>query len=1288
MNRFKRTTIVALALILVPSTLVFGYGEVAPEVYLESYNYYVGVGDTLEIRADDLSVGAYIYYWGGWTFTPSSGYDILDTEFDTGYQPNYATADVQFNEPGKWRVSISATSNAGTDWGWAYVYVLDVDIDDVNTPSAMLCQDPNGATIHYSLEPTTFTKSRSVDLIVKDSSQTTVRTVSLSDTMGDQSYTWDGKDANGVWVDPDEYTVTVELTTNYGQFTVSDSHTISVVSVDIDETNSENYVSLDGSDVAEIYYSIEPSELNCTYSANLVIKDNGVTVKTIALTDPLGTDKVATWDGRNASGTLVSAGVYTASIELIIGSSSVPYAAETSVTGCLPATVWMGENDYRQIWRQIDSTITLVGNGSPGSHGSITSWDWKLIDGTGIDGCSLSSCLGDSGSCPPEPNAVCPMNGQVGAYDAVFTIHTSGSGDCGPVDVNLILDVFIIDTSTVLDYTEPDLPYYTYETTIGEQYTLKMVTCIPTNDDDDDGDGLMDGPISDPIVAGDNDRIPLNWSMETPQGAYEEDGHVTLQSFGGVSVWTAKEGGNCLLDASGGSHWFGSGVYSGTLYVQGVSAAEHARLGLYYTDKHGARILPAAPVEEDIYLDVVQVDMDLAGVVDSGGTTQEKTGGVIGLGSTKALTVNQISPSSMDPNVTLSVEYSGTGTIGIKDANGTDISLPHAFDADSTTTFSVTATNASDANDPYDICLVLTHGQTGFEDRINLCVASLNLNVTSVADANEESPGAFILLNDDNDIDLIRVEFELVPESLPIDMSDQRVTLEDVSGGARLTFYQDPNKSGQPYTPLFYFPSREIMSVGMWVEGTTVSGGLRDIELRLEYTTPGGDELEDTVFFTVFDVDIDVNGVPDEEEVSVGGFLSVNNDDDNGDEVVDTNDTTPLASGDGDLRIIDLECSPYITGWKAQLNLTGTQVRVWDDFYKNRNVVGLAANEWFWYGFPPSPLCVEGISSASDARLTLSYKDANDITVVQDEVSLVVMDVNFVEHDSQAYGFDNYGSAEFWPHKSVEVNETDVVSVEIEPSVFASAIAFLNMEPNSISCSPSVASASPQTLTLTGLAEYSDLYTQEIYTFFTGTSIFNAMRLNVHAFEEDHYNVAICVVHDTYWDSNEPLFDANDLQTYLNGTVFNQAVISTTVTIVDPCTVHFDVDGGGDYDCLPDPNDPNDTDEESYIVDDCDPGESYHKVVYLISNPNPGYPPSAGGYAIFNDGTGRYAFVFIDEFECQSSLRAIAHELAHLIGGLGDLYPPYSDSEDTENLMHMDGLRLRHNQWQKLHGLE
>ena len=141
--------------------------------------------------------------------------------------------------------------------------------------------------------------------------------------------------------------------------------------------------------------------------------------------------------------------------------------------------------------------------------------------------------------------------------------------------------------------------------------------------------------------------------------------------------------------------------------------------------------------------------MDMAGVADTGPSTQETTpGGFIPLNGWAQLTVRPVQPTSLSREVSLSVTNGGNGRIEVWNAGKTQqITAP--FSPTTEMTCWVKGTQVSSSL--RDVTLCLTHTETGFQDRIKLTVVKVNVEVEGLSESQEENPGVYINANWDDD---------------------------------------------------------------------------------------------------------------------------------------------------------------------------------------------------------------------------------------------------------------------------------------------------------------------------------------------------------------------------------------------------------------------------------------------------------------------------------------------------------------------------------------------------------
>jgi len=537
-------------------------------------------------------------------------------------------------------------------------------------------------------------------------------------------------------------------------------------------------------------------------------------------------------------------------------------------------------------------------------------------------------------------------------------------------------------------------------------------------------------------------------------------------------------------------------------------------------------------------------------------------------------------------------------------------------------------------------------------------------------------------------------------------------------------------KASKVYLPATY-TSRSQFPDYLWVEGISVSSSLRDVTLALEYTI-GGKVFDDKINLTVVQVDLDMSGVSDSEETYKGGFIALNDDDD--DTQVDKDDGT--VAGEIDLMGIHLNILPSLTIGQVKLEATdgSSKIDLWDGINKGPGHHITLPKTWDLSSesLPAATWGVEGINTSSslrDVELKLSYiKDSS--TIHSDIVKFTIIDVDFVEDTSQIYGFDNYTycpTYTFFPQKSVRVSKSDTAKAQIEGSGLASSVYFLSSNTSEVTVSPSQASSSPQTVTFTGIAEGFTTVWSKLNS--AGPYGANAAVIGVAPYVKDGYTLAVRVVHeddddvqviapgasgssttsicvspgpngkrdtikggddvysgedilvgpnkicDTTADNTDDMstdpYSASELEGFLNNIIYNQAVVKWTVMKFSDMTVNFDLNNDGKLDVSS-----WTTSEENEIINACDPGESFDVVVFIVNN------PSNSSYAGGSYPNQKYAFVFPDISPDETE--TTAHEIGHAKFGLPDL--SYPDSSDTYNLMwwaqeYSFGWKLRKGQW-------
>ncbi len=169
-------------------------------------------------------------------------------------------------------------------------------------------------------------------------------------------------------------------------------------------------------------------------------------------------------------------------------------------------------------------------------------------------------------------------------------------------------------------------------------------------------------------------------------------------------------------------------------------------------------------------------------------------------------------------------------------------------------------------------------------------------------------------------------------------------------------------------------------------------------EIVLEYRyVNGAFQCSDRVKVTVVKVDLDVQQVSDADESIIGGFLGVNNDDDNGNSMEDKDPLDTPVAGEDNLIRLDLSHElGTASGGSFQLRCDSgcDAIKVWDSMNK---VTAISLPATWAPGSVPSSLYVEGLQPVTyqgDVNLALTWFYNSPFMAFSDYVRLSVVDVS------------------------------------------------------------------------------------------------------------------------------------------------------------------------------------------------------------------------------------------------------------------------------------------------------
>ena len=286
-----------------------------------------------------------------------------------------------------------------------------------------------------------------------------------------------------------------------------------------------------------------------------------------------------------------------------------------------------------------------------------------------------------------------------------------------------------------------------------------------------------------------------------------------------------------------------------------------------------------------------------------------------------------------------------------------------------------------------EITLAFDH-LTHVEDVVKATVVDVNLTIDDVSEADEETVGGFVGTGK-----------ELVPLTLavPTNLRIGSVTLAAMAGATRIKVWADEAKTSEIVLPKTWDITQVGVSIPqtLYVEGVETSTAMRDVTLSLAYTKDGI-TVADTVKLTVVTLNLIVQNLAEESgatphEEDPGAFLPLNGDDDNGNGILDKDDTTQVT---GENELLPATIQGLTTGLNVgTVTLTSTEgVAVWLDATKTTSV----PTSWdLANASVPTTVYLEGVMGSfapGDQTLTLTYTQGDRVII--DEVTATVVTVD------------------------------------------------------------------------------------------------------------------------------------------------------------------------------------------------------------------------------------------------------------------------------------------------------
>jgi hypothetical protein len=209
------------------------------------------------------------------------------------------------------------------------------------------------------------------------------------------------------------------------------------------------------------------------------------------------------------------------------------------------------------------------------------------------------------------------------------------------------------------------------------------------------------------------------------------------------------------------------------------------------------------------------------------------------------------------------------------------------------------------------------------------------------------------------------------------------------------------------------YPACSFSSI-LYIEGISPSTSLADCRIVLELDPFGtGDFIaSDAVRVMAVQVNMEMQGVLHAHKTSQGGFIALNDDDDDGDQVEDRFQTSSVAEEDNLIQIAINQVKPqFLTGEVTLHHSAGNPygIRIWDNPVRSGSPLTLPKT-WQTPSELPAFLYVEGYAASEgvrDHQLALAYYISWPSAVFCDFIKITVVDVETVIVDP-VYDEDSY----------------------------------------------------------------------------------------------------------------------------------------------------------------------------------------------------------------------------------------------------------------------------------------
>ena len=256
--------------------------------------------------------------------------------------------------------------------------------------------------------------------------------------------------------------------------------------------------------------------------------------------------------------------------------------------------------------------------------------------------------------------------------------------------------------------------------------------------------------------------------------------------------------------------------------------------------------------------------------------------------------------------------------------------------------------------------------------------------------------------------DLVKIYPSVNPGN---DWQDCKVRLSVYGNQYCIKIWSDQNKVNQiiPDGSIYYkdYDPGSLPSE-LYVEGISTTPAGQTVDIALLYRVGSVEVDQVDIDLIVLEVDQDMVGVDDTsqktEEIVPGGFIALNQDDDDDNEIADKDENGPITDEDNLVMLTLYKVSPTDLTGNVTLKAIagGTKIKIWENQTKSGTPITLPET----YATPsdlPKYLWLEGFANSTSVRdITLALEYTIGGTTFDDRIKLTVVKV-----DVEVAGNDN-----------------------------------------------------------------------------------------------------------------------------------------------------------------------------------------------------------------------------------------------------------------------------------------